>query len=98
MLPGAPEMLPSLETVTGVGAPEMLPALPEMLPASAAEDIAKVKSDAQRIDWKRFILILLFRAINCDGSLEWVCHWDVNFRASDMSTCSSVPISRLVPR
>ena len=50
MLPGAPEMLPSLETVTGVGAPEMLPALPEMLPASAAEDIAKVKSDAQRID------------------------------------------------
>jgi hypothetical protein len=30
-----------------------------MLPASAAEDIAKVKSDAQRIDWKRFILFLL---------------------------------------
>jgi hypothetical protein len=50
MLPGAPEMLPPL--------PEMLPSLvgaPEMLPARAAEDIAKVKSDAQRIDWMRFI-------------------------------------------
>jgi len=40
--------------------PDMLPAMflgapPEMLPASAAEDIDKVKSDAQRIDLKRFI-------------------------------------------
>ena len=57
MLPGAPEMLPR---AVGAGAPEMLPATvgagdPEMLPASAAEDIAKVRSDAQRIDWKRFI-------------------------------------------
>ena len=58
MLPGAPEMLPGAPEMLP-GAPEMLPALPEMLPASAAEDIAKVKSDAQRIDWKRFILILL---------------------------------------
>jgi hypothetical protein len=32
-----------------------LPGAPEILPARAAEDIAKVKSDAQRIDWKRFI-------------------------------------------
>ena len=47
MLPSLPEMFPSLQ-----GAPEMLP-------ASAAEDIAKVKSDTQRIDWKRFILVLL---------------------------------------
>jgi hypothetical protein len=30
-----------------------------MLPAIVAEDIAKVKSEAQRIDLKRFILILL---------------------------------------
>lgn len=55
MFPGLPEMFP--------GAPEMLPDMlvgaPEMLPASAADDIAKVKSDAQRIDWKRFILFLL---------------------------------------
>jgi hypothetical protein len=58
MLPsfdGAPEMLPSFD-----GAPEMLPSLdgaPEMLPARAAEEIDKVKSDAQRIDWKRFIFV-----------------------------------------
>jgi hypothetical protein len=51
MLPEIPEMLPAAV----VGAPEIFPDLPEMLPASAAEDIAKVKSDAQRIDWKRFI-------------------------------------------
>ena len=51
MLVGAPEMLPAML----VGAPEMLPLLPEMLPPSAAEEIDKVKSDAQRIDLKRFI-------------------------------------------
>jgi hypothetical protein len=48
-LEGVPEMLPAI--------PEMLPSLPEMLPARAAEESDKVKSDAQRIDWKRFILI-----------------------------------------
>jgi hypothetical protein len=51
MLPGAPEMLPEML----LGAPEMLPVLPEMLPARAADEIDKVKSDAQRIDLKRFI-------------------------------------------
>lgn len=70
MFPGAPEMFP--------GAPEMLPAMllgaPEILPARAAEDIAKVMSDAQRIDWKRFILFLLsFKAFNFCGSLGGVC-------------------------
>jgi hypothetical protein len=55
MLPDVPEMLPE----SLLGEPEILPGLPEMLPASAAEDIAKVKSDAQRIDLKLFILILL---------------------------------------
>jgi len=49
-----PDMLPA--TLTGAP-PDILPAIPpEMLPASAAEEIAKVKSDAQRIDLKRFIL------------------------------------------
>jgi hypothetical protein len=39
---------------------DMLPALPvEMFPAKAAEDIDRVKRDAQRIDLKRFILFLL---------------------------------------
>ena len=43
-----------------------------MVPANVAEDIAKVKSDAQRIDWKRFILILLVvERLTGDGSLEW---------------------------
>jgi hypothetical protein len=62
MLPDKPEMLPDLPEMLP-GAPEMFPAMlleaPEMLPASAAEDIAKVMTDAQRIDWKRFILFLL---------------------------------------
>ena len=35
------------------------PALLVRSPASAADEIAIVRSDAQRIDWKRFILILL---------------------------------------
>jgi hypothetical protein len=34
----------------GAVIPEIFPDLPEMLPASAAVDIAKVNSDAQRID------------------------------------------------
>ena len=59
MLPVLPEMFPG----AGAGAPEMLPEMllgaPEMLPASAAEDIAKVMTEAQRIDWMRFILFLL---------------------------------------
>lgn len=37
----------------------MLPLRVVMLPANAAGDRAKVKSEAQRIDLKRFILILL---------------------------------------
>jgi hypothetical protein len=37
----------------------MSPFRPEMSPASATEDNAKVKREAQRTDWKRFILILL---------------------------------------
>ena len=44
ILPAIPEILPAAEI------PEIFPALPEMLPANAAVDIAKVKSDAQRID------------------------------------------------
>jgi hypothetical protein len=42
-------MLPDTDTVV------MLPLRVVMLPASAAGDIAKVKSEAQRIDLKRFI-------------------------------------------
>jgi hypothetical protein len=61
MLPGVPEMLP--------GAPEMLPARPEILPASAADDIAKVKSEAQRIDLKRFMLFLLVSSSYLSGAL-----------------------------
>jgi len=62
ILPSLPEMFPSLEGVpemlpSAVGAPEMLPALPEMLPARAAEEIDKVKSDAQRIDGSVSFLI-----------------------------------------
>jgi hypothetical protein len=56
MFPGVPEMFPGVPEMFP-GVPEILPSLPEMLPAKAAEDIDKVKSDAQRIDWKRFILI-----------------------------------------
>jgi hypothetical protein len=63
MLPAIPEIFP------GVGAPEMLPALPEMFPASAAVDIAKVKSEAQRIDLKRLILFLLVSSVYLDGPL-----------------------------
>ena len=48
-----PVMLPEMLE----GLPVMLPALPVMLPAIAAEEIDKVKSDAQRIDLKRFIFI-----------------------------------------
>jgi hypothetical protein len=61
MFPDLPEMLPVDEVVVSAptGLPEILPARPEMLPASAAEDIARVKSEAQRIDWKLFMLILL---------------------------------------
>jgi hypothetical protein len=41
-----------------------------MLPANAAEDIAKVKSEAQRIEVKRFILILLVSSsLLVDGAL-----------------------------
>jgi hypothetical protein len=62
ILPVKPEMLPALPEMFP-GAPEMLPEMllgaPEMLPASATEDIAKVMTDAQRIDWMRFILFLL---------------------------------------
>lgn len=42
-------MLPDTDKVV------MLPLRVVMLPASAAGDIAKVKSEAQRIDLKRFI-------------------------------------------
>jgi hypothetical protein len=50
-------MSPKMVEAILLGAPvDMLPALPvEMLPASAAEEIERVKSDAQRIDLKRFI-------------------------------------------
>jgi len=41
------------------GAVVMLPSRVVMLPAIVAEDNAKVKSEAQRIDLKLFILILL---------------------------------------
>jgi len=51
MLPGAVVMLPAIVV--------MLPSRVVMLPANAAGDRAKVKSEAQRIDLKRFILILL---------------------------------------
>lgn len=47
-------MLP-LMVVMLPGAVVMLPLRVVMLPAIVAEDIAKVKSEAQRIDLKRFI-------------------------------------------
>jgi hypothetical protein len=50
MLLGAPpEILPALQTEMVLGAP------PEMLPASVAEEIDRVKSDAQKSDLKLFI-------------------------------------------
>ena len=44
-----------------------------MLPAKVAEDIAKVKSDAQRIDLKRFIFVSPgFEQLLVDGALVGV--------------------------
>ena len=57
-----PEISPGLVMLL---LPEMSPALailegrPDISPAKAAEEIDKVKSDAQRSDWKRFIKVLL---------------------------------------
>ncbi len=43
--------------------PEICPAFPEIWPAKAGEDIAKVKSEAERTDVKRFILVLLVSGV-----------------------------------
>ena len=48
------------------GALVMLPLRLVMFPASAEEEIAKVKSDAQRIDLKRFIF-----EFSCKSSVYW---------------------------
>ena len=50
-----PVMLPAMLE----GLPVMLPDLPVMFPAKAVEEMAKVKRVVQRIDLKRFIVILL---------------------------------------
>jgi len=62
----------------------MLPLLSVMLPASAAEDIAKVKSEAQRLDVKRFILILLVTERLTEKVCRLnVCHFpNVNFQSA----------------
>jgi hypothetical protein len=56
MLPAlSVEMMPVVAMVV-----EMFPALVvEMLPANAVEVMAKVKTDVQRSNWKRFIVVLL---------------------------------------
>jgi hypothetical protein len=92
MLPGALVMLP--------GALVMLPERLVMFPANAEEEIAKVKSDAQRIDLKRFILILLVIERLLGRSVRRDCHLkcqilDLTFR---LTTCSAFSTSRLVPR
>ncbi len=43
----------------------MLPLRVVMLPASVTEDIAKVKSEAQRTEVMRFILVLLVSSVLC---------------------------------
>jgi hypothetical protein len=62
MLPVRVVMLPSRVV--------MLPVRVVMLPANAAEDIAKVKSEAQRIDLKRLIFVSPgFEQLLVDGAL-----------------------------
>ena len=55
-----------------------------MLPAIATEDIAKVRSEAQRTEVMRFILVLLVSSVYVDGALEGIA-------TSDVKSSSSAP-------
>ena len=70
------EMIPVVEMVPDFGI-EMIPVVEivpvvEMVPANALDAIATVKSEAQRIAWKRFILSSPGKpSVSRDGQLEW---------------------------
>src|ERR1051325_7678223 len=78
MLPSRVVMLPS-RVVMLPSRVVMLPSRVVMLPANAAEDIAKVKSEAQRIEVKGFILILLV-----SSSYWWTVRWLGGLPLSDV--------------
>ncbi len=91
MSPARPVMSPLMGLPVISPARLMLVGLPVMSPARAAEEIARVKREAQRIDLKLFNLILLsYQPFSSVGQLGGGMPLQMSILASTRFQCSAL--------